>query len=299
MQAPQLVPSLEPRLKELYEAHLERARNIDWAYTDFLPLEAYRSSPELIPKLSPGILSAVELAVLTEVNLPWFTTILSAVFKGTWGVLTDFIHTWTAEEDAHSLLLEVYLLLGGNGDPKARAALRKQVIRTGLTATLDNEVQALVYTSIQERATQVYYLDLAKAAEKEDPGLARVLRRLAKDESLHFSFYRDTVKLHLQADPNWVYPIADIMLRFEMPGRGSPGYQERADQATRDGIYGPEQFFSQVINVLINDWDIQNLHPTYAEARDAQQKVVSHQTRLAKIAARMAQRREAQRMAGD
>ncbi len=299
MQAPQLIPSLEPRLKELYESHLERAKNIDWAYSDFLPLEAYRNAPETIPKLSPSILSAVELAVLTEVNLPWFTTILTAVFTGTWSVLTDFIHTWTAEEDAHALLLEVYLLLGANGDPRARAALRKQVIRTGLTATLNNEVEALVYTSIQERATQVYYLDLAKAAEKEDAGLARVLRRLAKDESLHFSFYRDAVKLHLQADPNWVYPVADIMLRFEMPGRGSPGYQERADLATHDGIYGPEQFFTQVINVLINDWDINSLHPTFAEARDAQQKIVSHQTRLARIAARMAQRREAQKMAGD
>ncbi len=298
MQAPQLIPSLEPRLKELYSQHLENSKKIDWAYTDFLPLEAYQQSPELIPKLSPSVLSAVELAVLTEVNLPWFTTILSAVFKGSWSVLTDFIHTWTSEEDAHSLLLEVYLLLGKNGDPRARAALRKQVIRTGLTATLDNEVQALVYTAIQERATQVYYLDLAKVAEKEDEGLARVLRRLAKDESLHYSFYREAVKLHVEADPNWVYPIADIMLRFEMPGRGSPGYQERADQATRDGIYGPEQFFSQVIDTLIRYWDIENLHPTYAEARDAQRKIVEHQTRLARIAARLAKRREAQQIAG-
>ncbi len=298
MQSPQLIPSLEPRLKELYQLHLERAKDIDWAYTDFLPLEEYRSSPELIPKLSPSILSAVELAVLTEVNLPWFTTILSAVFKGSWSVLTEFIHTWTSEEDAHSLLLEVYLLLGGNGDPRARAALRKQVIRTGLTATLDNEVQALVYTAIQERATQVYYLDLARAAEKEDKGLAAVLRRLAKDESLHYSFYREAVKLHIMADPNWVYPIADIMLRFEMPGRGSPGYQERADQATHDGIYGPEQFFTQVIDVLIRYWDIENLHPTYAESREAQRKVIEYQTRLARIAARLAKRREAQSVTG-
>ncbi len=298
MQSPQLIPSLEVKFKELYQDHLERSRKIDWAYTDFLPLDAYRNSPEMIPKLSPSILSAVELAVLTEVNLPWFTTILSAVFKGSWSVLTDFIHTWTSEEDAHSLLLEVYLLLGNNGDPRARAALRKQVIRTGLTATLDNEVQALVYTAIQERATQVYYLDLAKHAEKEDEGLARVLRRLAKDESLHYSFYREAVKLHIQADPNWVYPVADIMLRFEMPGRGSPGYQERADRATYDGIYGPEQFFTQVIDALIRYWDIENLHPTYPEAREAQRKIVEHQTRLARIAARLAKRREAQMAAG-
>lgn len=292
MQRPQLIPSLEPKLRDLYFKHLDIANKVDWAYSDFLPLQEWRTNQDLIPKLSPPILSSVELAVFTEVNLPWFTTFLSSIFKGTWGVLEDFVHTWTAEEDAHSVLLESYLLLGGNGDPRARAKLRKQIVRVGLTATLENEVQALVYTSIQERATQVYYLLLAQAAEKEDAGLAKVLRRLAKDESLHYSFYRDAVKLHIDTDPNWVYTVADVMLRFEMPGRGSPGYQERADIAALHGIYGPEQFFSQVIDVLLRYWNIENLHPTYQEARDAQAKIVHHQKRLARIAARLALKRE-------
>lgn len=297
MQRPQLIPSLEPKLKELYNKHLDLANKVDWAYSDFLPLQEWRSNQDLIPKLSPHILSSVELAVFTEVNLPWFTTFLSSIFKGTWGVLEDFVHTWTSEEDAHSVLLESYLLLGGNGDPRARAKLRKQIVRVGLTATLENEVQALVYTSIQERATQVYYLLLAQAAEKEDAGLAKVLRRLAKDESLHYSFYRDAVKAHIDVDPNWVYTVADIMLRFEMPGRGSPGYQERADIVALHGIYGPEQFFEQVIDVLLRYWDIENLHPTYQEARDAQTKIVNHQKRLAKIAARIAEKRAKNKLA--
>jgi len=206
----------------------------------------------------------------------------------------DFVHVWTSEEDAHSLLLEVYMLLGQNGDPKARAALRKQILRAGLLAgdTLTDPLQALVYTSIQERATQVYYQNLARAAEPEDPGLADVLRRLAKDETLHYSFYRDAVKLHLDADPNCVYPVADILLRFEMPGRGSPGYQERADVAANSGIYGPEQFFTQVIDSVMKYWEVDKRLPTYAEAREAQQKMLKHMDRLAKIAAKIMQRRE-------
>jgi acyl-[acyl-carrier-protein] desaturase len=290
----QLIPSLEPRLRELYDQHIERAAAIDWAYSDFLPLEEFQRDPTSIPQLSPAILSAVELALLTEVNLPWFTSTLSHVFKGSWSVLTEFVHTWTSEEDAHSLLLEVYLLLGRNGDPRARAALRKQVIRTGLigASMLTDPLQALVYTSIQERATQIYYLDVARACEKEDPRLADVLRRLAKDETLHYAFYRDAVKAHLQADPNCVYPVAEIMLNFEMPGRGSPGYQERADRVRAANIYGPEQFYSQVIDSVMKYWEVDKLHPTYAEAREAQQKILKHHARLAKIAAKMAERRE-------
>lgn len=289
-----LIPSLEPRLRELFDLHIERAAKIDWAYSDFLPLERFQRDPDSIPKFSPTLLSALELALFTEVNLPWFTTTLSTVFKGTWSCLLDFVHVWTSEEDAHSLLLEVYMLLGRNGDPKARAALRKQVLRAGLLAgdTLTDPLQALVYTSIQERATQIYYQNLARYAEPEDPGLADVLRRLARDETLHYSFYRDAVKLHLEADPNYVQPVADILLRFEMPGRGSPGYQERADVAANSGIYGPEQFFSQVIDNVMKYWEIDKLMPSYAEARDAQQKVIKQMDRLAKIAARLAQRRE-------
>ena len=297
----QLIPSLEPRLRDLYDQHNERAAKIDWAYSDFVPLEQFQRDPDGIPRLSPTLLSALELALFTEVNLPWFTTTLTTVFKGTWSVLMDFVHTWTSEEDAHSLLLEVYMLLGRNGDPRARAALRKQVIRAGLLAgdTLTDPLQALVYTSIQERATQIYYLNLARAAEPEDPGLANVLRRLAKDETLHYSFYRDAVKLHLDADPNCVYPVADILLRFEMPGRGSPGYQERADIAQHAGIYGPEQFFTQVIDTIMKYWDVENLLPSYAEARDAQQKLVKQMDRLARIAAKLAQRRERQSAASE
>ncbi len=296
MPVPTLIPSLEPRLRELYDLHMERAAKIDWAYSDFVPLERFQRDPNSIPRLSPTLLSALELALFTEVNLPWFTTTLYAVFKGTWSCLLDFLHTWTAEEDAHSLLFEVYLFVGRNGDPRARAALRKQVVRAGVLSSdsLDEPLKALVYTSIQERATQIYYQNLARVAEKEDEDLANLLRRVAKDETLHYSFYRDAIKLHLEADPNCVYPIADILLNFEMPGHGSPGYQERADVARSSGIYGPEQFFTQVIDAVLTYWEVDKLHPTYAEAREAQLKVVKQQKRLAALAARLAQRRERQ-----
>ncbi len=239
-------------------------------------------------------MAALELALLTEVNLPWFTEVLSHIFRGSWGVLGDFVRTWTAEEDAHSTLLEIYMFVGRLGDPKARAALRKQVLRVGLMAgnQFEDPLQMLVYTSIQERATQIYYQNLANAAEKEDAQLAKLLRRLAKDETLHYTFYREAVKVHLEADPNCVKPVADVLLAFEMPGRGSPGYQERADIARSHGIYGPEQFYSQVIDVVYKYWDIEALQPTYPETREAHLKVIRTHQRLAAIAARMAQRRE-------
>ena len=68
--------------------------------------------------LPAPIITAVETALLTEVNLPWFTSHLDQTFKGSLTVIKDFVHTWTSEEDQHSNLLETYLLLTRNVDPK-------------------------------------------------------------------------------------------------------------------------------------------------------------------------------------
>lgn len=287
-----LIPSLEPKLHELYDRHRERANRIDWAYTEYLPLDELRANPDSIPQLSPLVYTAVETALLTEVNLPWFTTHLYAAFRGSLAVMVDFLHTWTSEEDAHAMLLETYLMVGNNGDPKLRAAMRKGVIRQGWASNIETHFGAIAYTSIQELATQTFYLRVAEIAEKEDPMLARALRRLAKDETLHMAFYRDAVKAHLDVEPNYVYPLAEVMMKFEMPGSGMPNYVERTELLAAKANYGPAEFYTHVIDYLWKYWEIDRLEPSLAEAREAQQKIIKYHTKLGRIAARLAAKRE-------
>lgn len=286
-----LIPSLEPKLHALYDQHRERAARIDWSYHEFLPLDDLKANPDKLPKLSPAVYMAVETAVLTEVNLPWFTTHLYSAFKGAIEVMIDFLHIWTSEEDQHALLLETYLLLGGNGDTKRRMAMRKSVVRQGWATTIASHFQAVAYTAIQELATQTFYLRVADVAEKEDPMLSRALRRLAKDETLHMAFYRDAVKMHLEVEPNYVYPLADVLMKFEMPGSGMPNYQERSEILANEVNYGPEQFYTQVVDTLWKYWEVDKLAPTLQEARDAQSRVIRYHQKLGRIAAKLAQRR--------
>lgn len=289
-----LIPSLEPRIVELYDKHKERAAKIDWAYFEYLPLDELRNDPDRIPKLSPVVYGAVETALLTEVNLPWFTTHLYAAFKGSIEVMVDFVHTWTSEEDAHALLLETYLLLGDNGDHRRRARLRRSVIRHGWASALDGHFQAIAYTAIQELATQIFYLRTAEIAEKEDPKLARVLRRLARDETLHMAFYRDCVNLHLHAEPNYVYPLAEVMMHFEMPGSGMPDYRERSEMLATEGNYGPYEYYTQVIDNLWRYWEVDKLAPDLTIAREKQKELIRYHAKLGRIAARYKRRRESQ-----
>ena len=151
--------------------------------------------------MPPAIYTAVETALLTEVNLPWFTTHLHGTFKGALNPIKEFVHTWTAEEDQHSSLLETYLIVTRNANPHELKKLRYRVVEQGFESEFTAPTQVMAYTAMQELATLVYYNNVAKVAQLHDRDLAALLRRLAKDESLHYAFYRDAIKAHLELEP--------------------------------------------------------------------------------------------------
>lgn len=286
-------PQLEGRLRELYHRHLEQTARVDWSYHRFLPWERGRNyvtepwDPSQA-NLSPSMYVAVETALLTEVNLPWFTTYLNDHFRGALEVLQEFIHAWTAEESQHANLLEIYLLLSRSGDPDALHRVRKDVITAGFAEPdLESPFETMVYTSIQELATRVFYLNVARAGEHEDPVLANILRQLAKDETLHYAFYRDAVKAHLEVNPNYVWPLVKVLLNFQMPGANMPNFKERMEIIAQQANYGPAQYYRQVIQELARYWDVYNLHPTYAEAQQAIDQFRRHNERLEKLIVRL------------
>jgi acyl-[acyl-carrier-protein] desaturase len=280
---------LEARLRELYDRHREQAANIDWSYHEYIPWELgrnFKKEPwsEDQQTIPDGIQTAIETALLTEVNLPWFTAGLSTTFRGSFQVLQDFVHTWTAEEDQHSNLLETYLLVTRNANPSQLHQLRKQVVEQGWTPDYQTPIETMIYTTIQELATMVFYMNVAKAAQSHDPELAVLLRRLAKDETLHYTFYRDAVKVHLELEPNHVQHIADVIMNFRMPGIHMPNFAEREKQIAKNANYSPVHYFRQVVDTLIEYWGIQSLRPSSTEAEQSRLKLLAHYDRLRRIA---------------
>jgi len=284
---------LEPVLQELYENHRQRAAKIDWSYHEYIPWEkgrCFRKEPwDLSQRTLPdGIYTAVETALLTEVNLPWFTTYLSVTFKGSLEVLTRFVHTWTAEEDQHSNLLETYLIITRNADPHELHRLRKTVVEQGFEPDIEGPLETMVYTSIQELATMVFYNNVAKAVTPHDPDLARLLRRLAKDETLHYAFYRDACKAYLGLDHNFIYYIEKVMTHFQMPGVDMPDFDKRMNVAATEANYGPVAYFNQVYDHLIEFWGVKDLQPSRTDAEEAKQRLLAHHVKLKRITERLA-----------
>jgi acyl-[acyl-carrier-protein] desaturase len=144
----------------------------------------------------------------------------------------------------------------------------------------------MVFTTIQELATRAFYLNVAQTGQAEDPVLARLLRRLAKDETLHYGFYRDVIAAHLHANPNYVWPIAGVLRDFNMPGHTMPEYSSRMKTIAEHAGYGPAEYYHHVVNALIKYWGIADLQPTLAEAIAARHAILVHQQRLGRIVER-------------
>ncbi|MBF6614330.1 MAG: acyl-ACP desaturase [Chloroflexi bacterium] len=282
---------LEGKLKELYKTHMERTARIDWSYHSLIPWERGRNFTTdpwhpTQATITPELAVAVETALLTEINLPWFTTGLTNIFAGSLEVLQDFVRTWTSEEDQHSNILETYLLVTRNDDPDRLHRLRKTVVRNAWTPGEATPFEGMVYTTVQELSTQAFYVNVARVADSEDPILAHILRTIAKDETLHYTFYREAVKAHLEIDPNYVWPVCDVLMNFAMPGYLMPDFGERQRIISAGANYGIAEYFRQVIDVVVRLFDIKNLHPTYPEAQHALDRLNRYLDSLARIAAR-------------
>lgn len=279
---------LEPKVKELYETHKKRAEKIDWGYHEYLPWDKgqdfqrvpWDESQVVLPR---SIVTAVETALLTEVNLPWFTSHLSVTFKDSLSVMQEFVHTWTAEEDQHSNLLETYLLLTRSVDPKRLHQLHKQTVENGWNPDYQTPFETMVYTTLQELATMVFYNNVAKAARKHDPDLAVLLRRLSKDEILHYAFYRDVVKFHLELEPNYCYYLHHVIKHFQMPGAVMPDFENRMSVISNEANYGPLEYFDQVLDVIVDYWGIRDLRPKSEEAEKARLEILKYHDRLRRV----------------
>jgi acyl-[acyl-carrier-protein] desaturase len=285
----QLSPALEGRMAALLARHKEASIRTDWSYHAYLPIERYHAGRQNQP-LSTLAYTAAETALLTEVNLPWYTSALWASFKDTTDSMREFIHLWTAEEDQHSMLLETYLLLTDNGDHAARGKKRKSILAGGWEHELDGPFEGIVYTTIQETQTRAFYIRAARAIEGEDPALAAALRRISADETLHMAFYRDAVRAHLEADADYLVPVARVFKRFQMPGTVMSDYEARHAYLSKR-VFGAAEFAHDVVEPLCVYWNLASIPARSEEAHQAQRTLVTYR-KVVRMLAERGTRRE-------
>ena len=281
--------ALEKRLQDLYDAHTERSKLIEWNYYDYLPWEkgsSFTLNPwnESQRTLPTEIVTAIETSMLTEINLPWYTAYLKDMFRDGLAPLQGFVHNWVAEEDQHATALENYLVLTRNSDPKELGVLKREMMVTGWDSTFASPIATMGYTAIQELATVVFYQKIAKSSKEHDETLSVLLTRLSKDESLHYAFYNQVIQIYLELDPNQIVFLAPIILDFKMPGQVLKDFDARMKIIEKAG-YGPGQYLDGVLEVLVKRWKIDSIQPSTEEGRNAKRDVLVFMDKLRRLKA--------------
>ena len=278
----EVLADLEDIVAELMKAH--EAKRILW-----FPSQILDPAPDTDPdhhirelrKRAEGISEparvALALNLLTEEGLPHFHRLL-AVYLGNESHWQHWTNMWTAEEDRHGLILHDYTR-------DAQIFDRTVIEKMQFEYDWDRDpYRVFVYTSLQERATQLSHANTGKLASQYEPMIGEVLSNVAKEEARHYTFYRTVFKEVLARDPNQgLESAAKIMPAIDMPGVNMPHFREFADVVRRAGIYGPRDYL-KIVEEQIKFWAIDKLEGLNDVGRKAQEKILGIPARLERIA---------------
>jgi acyl-[acyl-carrier-protein] desaturase len=290
---PALNEHLTHRLETAVHRHLAVAQ--DWLPHEYVPWDQGRDYAELPwdeaqSRLPVPVRAAVALNLLTEDNLPGYHGELARIYGSSepWRAWLD---RWTAEEGRHAIVLRDYLLVTRAVDPVALEADRMATVSGGFRADDKDMLRTIAYVSLQELATRVSHRNTGRLSE--DPGLERLLTRVATDENLHMVLYRDLAQAALQVDPvAMLRAIVHEIAGFAMPGTGIPGFTRRAAVVARAGIYDLQVHRDDVVLPLLRYWrvfDLTDLPPAAEAARDELSAVLNE---LDRRVTRLTSRRE-------
>src|SRR5204863_5216616 len=188
----EVLEDLEYTVRELMEVH-ERKREL------WFPVDLVGPAPDECPDTHLAALraraagipdparAALALNLLTEEGLPHFHRIL-AVYLGDDSHWQTWNNLWTAEEDRHGVILHDYTRDAQVFDPVVIEKMQFDYLRAGFSPGWDRDpYRVVVYTSLQERATQMSHANTGKLASETEPMIGTVLANVAKEEASHFA----------------------------------------------------------------------------------------------------------------
>ena len=294
----EVLADLEPLVHDLMEVH--EAKRILWFPSELLapapdtdPDAYVRELRERARGISMPGRVALALNLLTEEGLPHFHRLL-AVYLGSDSFWSKWTNLWTAEEDRHGAVLHDYTRDSQILNNPELERMQFEYLKAGFEPTWDKDpYRVFVYTSLQERATQVSHANTGKLASEYEPKIGVVLSNVAKEEARHYAFYREIFKNVLQRDPNrGLESAAIVMPSIDMPGVSMPHFREMADVVRRAGIYGPRDYL-KIVEEQIRYWAIETIDGLNEMGKKAQEKILAIPARLERVADAMESRSRA------
>jgi acyl-[acyl-carrier-protein] desaturase len=254
-----LVLELEPLVEKNIKRHLD-TEDI-WFAHDYVPFDqgenfAFLGGTDWHPSqatLPRTITDACEILLLLKDNLAGHHRELVEHFilEEWWG---RWLGRWTAEEHLHAIALREYLVVTREVDPTANEEARVQHVMKGYRGDQYTQVETLVYMAFSECSHAVFCRNLA--VQIEEPVLAGLIDRIAKDEERHELFFANLVAHCLEyTRDETIAAIAARAADLEVVGADIDVYRDKVKKVADAGIFGAPQL-RQAISDRIAAWGL-------------------------------------------
>jgi acyl-[acyl-carrier-protein] desaturase len=254
-----LVLELEPVVEANWARHLD-TEDI-WFAHDYVPFDrgenfAFLGGRDWDPSqatLPKAITDACEILLLLKDNLAGHHRELvdHFILEDWWG---RWLGRWTAEEHLHAITLREYLVVTREVDPTANEEARVQYVMKGYRGDTYSQVETLVYMAFTERTHAVFCGNLA--AQVEEPILAGLADRIARDERRHEEFFANLVAHCLDYSRNeTIAAIAARAADLQVVGADIDAYRDKVQNVADAGIFGPTQL-RRAISDRITAWGV-------------------------------------------
>ncbi|MCW4452308.1 MULTISPECIES: acyl-ACP desaturase [Chryseobacterium group] len=212
---------------------------------------------------------------------------------------SQWVRSWTAEENRHGDLLNKYLYLCGRVNMREVEITTQYLIQDGFDiGTSMDPYRNFVYTSFQETATNISHRRVGSLAKQTgNTKLSRMCGVIAADEARHAKAYKQFVTRIFELDPSEMMLAFEDMMRKKivMPAHLMRESGQKAgelwghfsDAAQRAMVYTGQDYIN-ILSDLLADWKIEHISGLTEKAEKAQEYLMKLPARLQRITDRIA-----------
>lgn len=303
----EVMQTIEKSMDEILEKYLKPIAT-NWQPSDFLPdskdddfFESIREIQGQAKEMGYDLLAVLIGDTITEEALPTYESWLMCVEgvdnegRNGW---SQWVRSWTAEENRHGDVLNKYLYLCGQVNMREMEISTQHLIADGFDiGTGRDPYRNFIYTSFQELATNVSHKRVAAQAKKSGNALlAKMCAFIAADEARHASAYINFVDRILEIDAsNMMLAFEDMMRRkIVMPASllkqtgdlNGDLFDHFSDCAQRIGVYTTQDYID-ILKSLIHQWKIETIGGLDEAGEKARDYIVALPSRLQRISERV------------
>ncbi len=233
---------------QLYELYLDFFRHAEanrrWNIEKDIPWD------KVNPNISEKIAYILEGFTAVEMFLPDYTSKSLHLIRSSRG-RAWFQANWGYEESKHSMVFEEWLVRSGKKTVKEVRDFADTLLgKEWDLLPIDTPEEMIVYTMLQELATQLNYRKLRALVKAEgDEALETALHFVGRDEASHHKFFKDGVKLLLDYDRDkTLETIQHVASNFRMPAIDLiPNWQAYEDTIIEAGIFTSRIYLGEVL----------------------------------------------------